>query len=481
MRISVILFSFLLLDAPTFAQTHHALTGSRYAGSLGMYQNPASTLSSADTTDLSIANLHLNNYTNYINSVYAPLLSKNPAISIKPSIGDYPRELITNLHLNLLSFKHKLNQKTAFGFGINLRSMININTSHYHLTDSTNDIIGFIEENSSSLPFSGSGATSNWLEYVGNFSQNIIDNRKYLFNIGANIRMNRGLAGVVGSLGNFQYRKYNYRGIDAYEITNADFMYGISTTLASWNNTLTFKENFKTLRSQMKTGASLDIGTEILIKDDKASDWFYEGLDYNYRWKIGLSLIDLGFAKYEYFSESAISSGMKQNITPEILIDKFFGAVTSLADFNDSIATVVEKFEHLKGNFNVYHPARLNTNIDYKIHPFIFINAALSLPVSLVSNTHYVMKDIAYVSLTPRFEKRNFGMYLPISYNTKTTWNVGAALRAGPIMLGINDLHVFNNKTDIQNIGTYVSFLFHFKKHIPKEHFNFLKCTKKTL
>jgi hypothetical protein len=129
MRISVILFSFLLFAAPTFAQTHHALTGSRYAGSLGMYQNPASTLSSADTTDLSIANLHLNNFTNYINSGYAPLLSKNPAISIKPSIGDYPRELITNLHLNLLSFKHKLNQKTAFGFGINLRSMINVITT----------------------------------------------------------------------------------------------------------------------------------------------------------------------------------------------------------------------------------------------------------------------------------------------------------------------------------------------------------------
>jgi hypothetical protein len=91
------------------------------------------------------------------------------------------------------------------------------------------------------------------------------------------------------------------------------------------------------------------------------------------------------------------------------------------------------------------------------------------------------MKDIAYLSVTPRIENRNVGFYLPISYNPKTTWNVGAALRAGPIMLGLNDLHVFNNKNDLQNIGAYVSFLFHFRKHVPKEHFDFLRCTKKTL
>jgi hypothetical protein len=481
MRFSIFLFLFVIAALPLFAQTHHALTGSRYAGSLGMYQNPASTLSSADTTDFSLANAHFNTYTNYINFGYAPLLSKNPALTLNPSIGDYPRELITNFHLNILSFKHKLNEKTAIGFGINLRSLINVNTSHYNLTDSTNDIINFFEQNSKSLPFNASLATSNWLEYVANISRNIIDNRKYLLNIGGNIRMNRGLAGVVGSLGNFQYRKYNYSGVDAYEITNADFMYGISTTLAAWDNTQTFKENYRNLRGQMKTGASLDVGTEILIKEEQSSDWFYEGLDYNYGWKIGLSLVDLGFAKYEYFSESAISSGMKQNITPEILIDKFFGAVNSLADFNDSIATVVEKFEHLKGNFNIYHPTRINVNIDRKINSFIYINAALSLPFSLVSNSHYITRDIAYLNVTPRIENRNVGFYLPISYNPKTTWNVGAALRAGPIMLGLNDLHVFNNKTDLQNIGAYVSFLFHFRKHVPKEHFDFLRCTKKTL
>lgn len=124
MRFSLFLFLLLLLVAPAFAQTHHALTGSRYAGSLGMYQNPASSLSSADTTDFSVADVHFNTYTNYINFGYAPLLSKNPEIKLKPSIGDYPRELTTNFNLNLLSFKHKLNQKTAIGFGINLRSLL---------------------------------------------------------------------------------------------------------------------------------------------------------------------------------------------------------------------------------------------------------------------------------------------------------------------------------------------------------------------
>lgn len=482
MRYSLLLFLYISTAVKSLAQTNHALNGSRYAGSLGMYQQPASTLSSADTIDFSLASFHFNNFTNFIKFGYAPLLSKNPTIALEPSQGDYPRELKTNLNLNLFSLKYKVNPKTAIGFGVNLRSMINANTSHYNLSDSTNDIIYFLNQNKNSLPFYGKGITSNWIEYVANISRNLIDNRIFLLNIGTNLRMNRGLAGIVGSLGNFQYHKYVYAGVDAYEITNADFLYGYSTTLTSWDKTLRFKENYRTLRGNMKTGASLDIGAEILIKKDKDADWFYEGLDYDYSWKLGLSFVDLGYAKYEYFPESAQSSGMKQNITPEILVDKFFGVVSNISQFNDSLSTVVENFEHLRGNFNIYQPTRLNLNIDHKLTSFLYINAAMSLPFSLVSQSnHYVLKDIPFISITPRIENRNFGVYLPVSFNTKTQWHVGAALRAGPFMVGLNNLNIFNNNTNLQNIGGYFSLIFRFKKQPPRERFNFLECVKRVL
>ncbi|MFZ9241202.1 MAG: hypothetical protein ACO22R_08665, partial [Chitinophagaceae bacterium] len=171
-----------------------------------MYQNPASTIASKDTIDFSIASLQVNNYTNFIQFGYAPLLRKNPITTFEFTEGDYARDLITSLNLSLLNAKYKLNPKTAIGFGINIRSMINVHTSHYNLTDSSTDIIAFLEQNTGSLPFKGNAATSNWMEYVGNFSHNLVDNRKMILNAGVNLKLNRGLLGLVGSIDSLEFQ-----------------------------------------------------------------------------------------------------------------------------------------------------------------------------------------------------------------------------------------------------------------------------------
>jgi len=126
-----------------------------------MYQNPASSIASKDTIDFSIDSLHINNYTNFIRLGYAPLLRKQPTTTLDFMAGDFARDLMTQLNVSLLSIKYKVNPKTAIGFGVNLRSVINVHTSHYNLTDSATDIISFLEQNSGSLPFKGNAASSN--------------------------------------------------------------------------------------------------------------------------------------------------------------------------------------------------------------------------------------------------------------------------------------------------------------------------------
>jgi hypothetical protein len=155
---------------------------------------------------------------------YAPLLRKQPTTTFDFTAGDFARDLMTQLNVSLLSIKYKVNPRTAIGFGVNLRSMINVHTSHYNLTDSATDIISFLEQNSGSLPFKGNAASSNWLEYAGNFSYQLIDNRKMILNAGANLRLNRGILGLVGRIDSLEFQKTNIFGNDLYTITNADFM-----------------------------------------------------------------------------------------------------------------------------------------------------------------------------------------------------------------------------------------------------------------
>ncbi len=466
----------------TFAQTHHALTGSRFAGSLGMYQQPASTLSSVDTIDFALLSPQFSNYTNFIDFGYAPLFKKNPEINLQPTPGDMERDLITNINMQLFGFKYKPTTKLAVGLGMNLRSMFNLHTSHYIMSDSVTDIIQLFQQNKKSLPFKGNGLASGWIEYVANTSYNLVDNRSFILNIGTNLRMNRGLVGLVGAVDSLEYENYTYYGVDIFKITNEKFLYGYSTTISTWDNTLTFKENVNRMMKKVKTGASLDIGTEILIKKDKDSDWFYEGLDYNYSWKLGLSVTDLGFTKYEYYPESATTAGMKPNMTPEVLVDKLLGLTSDIRSINDTIATIVERFQKLNGNFKLFLPSRFNINIDHKITPQLFLNADASFVANLHKNkSEYVFKDISYVTLTPRYEKRRFGLYVPVSFNSKTKWNIGAALRMGPLIVGVQRLNTFNNSNDLQNTSAYFSLLIRWKKRVPKPNYDFIKSPRNVL
>ena len=477
-----ILCFLLLLLQKISGQSNFALTGSAYAGSFGIYLNPASSISSKDSIDISLPSLQFINNTNFVNFGFAPLLSKNPNLTIEHSKGDYDRDLIANLKISLIGVKYKISPKTAIGFGMNLRSFINIQTSHYNFTDSSTDIFSFLEQNTGSLPFKANASSSNWLEYVGNISHNLIDKRRYILNVGANLSINKGLLGLAGSLDNLQYRKYKFLGTDVFEATNADFVYGYSANAMLWDNTLKPTQNVKNIIRAGKTGASIDLGAELLLKNSSESDWFYEGLDYNYTWKLGFSILDLGFAKYEYFSESAKSSGMRPNMTPDVLLDKFTGVIENIADFNDTLSTVVSNFENLKGNFKIYHPSKFIINVDKRISNYLYINTSVAVPFSIVNrSTNYVLKDVAFLSITPRMETRRFGLYIPFSYNTKTQFHLGVGLRAGPLLFGVNNLNIFNNSQSLQNTSGYLSLLFKWKRKEKKINYNFLRSPKLVL
>lgn len=479
-----ICYVLILFSSPLtiFSQSYQALTGSRFAGSINMYQNPASSIASKDSIDFSLASLHINNYTNFIKLGYAPLLRKNPTTTFDFTTGDFARDLMTQLNLSLLSVKYKINPRTAIGFGLNLRSMINVHTSHYNLTDSATDIISFLEQNSGSLPFKGNAASSNWLEYAGNFSHQLIDNRKMMLNAGVNFRLNRGILGLVGRIDSLEFQKASFFGNDLYTITNADFIYGYSTTATAWDNTIGFRENLRNVMRETKWGTSFDVGAEWLIKNERESDWFYEGLDYNYTWKIGFSMLDLGFARYSYYPESAKTNGIKDAMTPEILLDKFVGVTDNIGSFNDTVSTVVESFTKLNGNFIIFHPSRLHLNIDRRITSHFYLNVSASLPFSMVSrDVNYTLNEMATYSITSRYERERFGLYMPLVYNTKTKFHIGAALRAGPMIIGLNNLNIFNNNVNLQNTSGYMSFLFRIRPRVKKPSFDFIKSPQRVL
>jgi outer membrane protein OmpA-like peptidoglycan-associated protein len=115
-----------------------------------------------------------------------------------------------------------------------------------------------------------------------------------------------------------------------------------------------------------------------------------------------------------------------------------------------------------KENLNVKLPMAIRADVDYHIYKRLFINAGAV--VNMVSKTknplsaHYTTS----FTVTPRLEKKWFGIYVPVYYNMEDQFSWGAGFRLGPIFAGSSS--VISNlisKDRISAMDVYVGM------HIP--------------
>jgi outer membrane protein, ompA family len=150
-----------------------------------------------------------------------------------------------------------------------------------------------------------------------------------------------------------------------------------------------------------------------------------------YRFKVGVSLLDLGKLNYETNKNSYRYHIQNQDIK----IDDIQAAL-------DRIPAP----EKLAGKtFSSSLPTTLNVNLDYRFVDGVYLN--FSSQLNMVPKNEYNAYYGNDFVLTPRYETHwgggVFGAYLPISYNSVSSLNAGVALQVGPLVLGSRS--VFGN------------------------------------
>jgi hypothetical protein len=151
-----------------------------------------------------------------------------------------------------------------------------------------------------------------------------------------------------------------------------------------------------------------------------------------YKYRIGLSLIDLGMIRY--FDETTVS-----NVKTET--DVFFNNP-------DSLETVTIKrmdqtiVRNLNGtaedeSFNMWLPLAISLQFDYQVIPNVFAN------VSTINRIHFTPNQIAranQVNLSARYERRFFEAALSYSITEYETSALGLGLRYRFIVIGSDRL-----------------------------------------
>jgi hypothetical protein len=276
-------------------------------------------------------------------------------------------------------------------------------------------------------------------------------------------------------LNNGQVTRRDLDTVTIYTLAGGSAKYGYSRNLDSWHSNKSTGSNLKDLLGQSRGGAAFDLGVEYLVKSQDVSVYGDPDNYFDYDWKIGIALMDLGANMYQYGSQSREVSNPKNTVTDFDLNQKF-DYVGSVQGFNDSLSTVVNAMRPLRGHFIIWNPARAVINVDRTLPEHFALNTELTLNLG-GSNTglRLFTKEITLLAVTPRWETRNLGGYLPLTVTTDGKVWVGGAARLGPLLIGVHNwANVFSKKT-AQNGGFYLALVIRpgkgsFANKEPKEY-----------
>lgn len=440
------------------SQNYHAIHGSSNAASLNVSNNPASIVNAPNSWDLTLFAFQAKTATNAI-TVYNYSLLSSPANSQYAwDEGNFARKADFNFNINLLNARIALNRKSAIAFGANIRGYTHLRTGKYNFIDSLPTLNDFALINDPALILHGKGVSSSWIELFATFSRTLWDNDQTRLNGGATLKVSRGISGGHAKADNIGMTRSFQPPVVAHFLRSASLTYGYSSNYDSWQSDRSTSQNINDFVKRTEGGISIDLGAELLIKT-QAVNTFSDEDDgyYEYEWKIGASLLDLGTTNFKYGNKSRHASNPRPNLSADDLQQKF-ETVADFQGFADSLATVVSNYYSLRGTYAIMNPMRLVLNVDRYLLNNVYLNGEVSLNLSpLAGNKKFYTQEMNLVTVTPRWETRRWGAYLPLQFNNAGKFWVGGAFKAGPILFGIHNFATVFSKTKMQNGGGYLA------------------------
>jgi hypothetical protein len=440
----------LLLAEPgsTMAQNYQAIHGSsRAGGSLTVHNNPASIVHIPFGWDVTVFSMQEKHTTNAFLLNNASLFNLRN-MKIGAVNGNGKRFIAGNTDVHLFNARIRLDGRQAIAFGINFRSAFSASTSRGNWQDTIQDLHSFLDINANNLPLSATARATNWLEIFGSYGRTIVDNGSAIINAGVTLSLNRGLGGAYIDANKINYFRSGAPDNPSFDI-NSEVYYGYSANIDDARD-----NSFRDVFSHSRTGFSLSAGVEYIMPS-------FEGeSEYDYDWKIGVSVLDLGFSSYKFSRNSRFAVFNKNNIT-DSMVESSFENVESIEEAIDTLTSLAGSTSTPTGNFNVMHPARIVINADRHLQGNFYLNAELTIPVSsILSNKYLFVRDINLLSVTPRYESRLLGAYLPVTFNTQKQFWIGGAFRAGPLLLGIHNWANLFGKNKLHRGGFYLALTF---------------------
>ena len=452
LAVAALIFS---LYHQTQGQNYQAIHGSPYAGSLGIYNNPASGIHSDFNWDLTLFSVQSKSSTNSFSST-KPLI-KLPEADMYLSNGNKSRFIHLSQDVHVLNARLKLNQRKAVAFGFNARNYAHVNSKPFKFQDTISSFNSFLQFNRPAPSIGGKVVQNTWAEIYASYSQVIRNTNEDQLSAGITLKGIRGVSGVFVQVDRMRFTEVTQPGSSpTFVVTDPGGRYGYSHNFDQLKENNSSNKNVNNFLAYTQGSFGIDVGVEYLLKNDYAPQFDdEEKLEYN--WKIGVSVLDLGRNYFKHGKYSREFNGVLTDVTEEELENKF-SSPDDIEDFYDSLETVVQQLNSLGPDFHIWQPTRLVINVDKPIIDNFSINGELSINFFSSQNKNQLhTRELNLLTVTPRWETSMLGVYLPIQVNAQGQFWVGSAFKAGPLLMGIHDWRWLFSKNQVFNGGAYIA------------------------
>ncbi|MCK4663991.1 MAG: hypothetical protein KAT68_14075 [Bacteroidales bacterium] len=446
MKISCFIIVVIISFHNIYAQEMLGISTGNYAGTMSLYQNPALIADTKLYLDINVLSSHLFFHNNYIyydkknNNLKTLIDSSNSVSSIRNILGEYNDGKLKNGYFNLRipgpSAMLSIGRQ-SFAFSTSFRAVGSVRqvpflVSHLGFFGITDNEKGMYD-NFTGKEFKLNGIA--WNE-IGLSYAYVLGSKQYK-QLSAGITL-KGLLGTAG--GYYNNEIINLTEKDDSTLVDINFTgeYAISMPV-------NYGENKSSLLfNPTGFGLSLDIG--ILLQENiKTHSFSFHSISeqkyYGYKYRLGISIIDFGFIRFKKNSDKLFFNNVTTNWTSINNIDfdnvKQYNRSLSYIFYNDSTLAIQDN------KFTIWLPTVISTQFDYHYYKQFYFSAVIFQGIPMFKNQ---VRRPSLFSFIPRFESKNYGIFLPISLYDFKYPHLGLAISVEYVTIGTDKIRISNKK-----------------------------------
>lgn len=450
-----------------YSQEMLGLSLSNYGGIHTTFINPATILQSKRYIDITLASgdLFIQNNNLYLpKGRYTLRNFWNLSFPVYPESGrnflDYYNKDYKHAYLNIRAIAPSMNiiinKKHALGFVTNARAMTSVKNLPYHISKFMLEGLNFEPQQNIRFnsPKTIHAASAAWLETGIVYNYEIYGRYDERLIVGASVKRLMSYYGTYLWADRADYMTPHKDTMYIY-LLNAEA--GISVPIGRTENQFLGWDN--PIRGK---GFAGDFGITYVRTLKSMSDRRYRKLCMNpyndYKYKIGLSLIDLGSLRY---SVEAQNLAFDRIDTVWIKMSSF--KFTNLENFYHDLSLELTGNENtlLAGNvFSVMLPTALSLQAEYNFENNLYLNASVVHPMIF---SHSQIVRSSSVNIVPRYETDLIELALPLSLFNYRQPRIGMFLRFKYFSVGTEKLGAYLGLSDFTGMDFYASLQFGFQ------------------